>query len=94
MTIAVSRLVNAGISGRHKIELMATTKRSCPDAYFHLYRNQVNAIIVLRVILLIAGFLLKISPLWTIGVVLLIIGLVLMVMGRAGHAVGGRRHYY
>jgi Family of unknown function (DUF6131) len=50
--------------------------------------------IVLGVILLIAGFLLKISLLWTIGVVLLVIGLVLMVMGRAGHAIGGRRHYY
>ncbi|MGW4097542.1 DUF6131 family protein [Mycobacterium sp. NPDC004974] len=50
--------------------------------------------IVLGVILLIAGFLLKISLLWTIGVVLLIIGLVLMVMGRAGHAIGGRSHYY
>lgn len=50
--------------------------------------------IVLGIVLLIAGFLLKISLLWTIGVILLIIGLVLMVMGRTGHAVGGRRHYY
>ena len=28
------------------------------------------------------------------GVVLVVIGLVLMLMGRMGHAVGGRRHYY
>ena len=50
--------------------------------------------IILGIILLIAGFLLKISILWTIGVIVLLIGLVLAVMGAAGRAVGGRRHYY
>jgi len=50
--------------------------------------------IVLGIILLVAGFLFKISLLWTVGLVLLIIGLVLMVAGRTGHAIGGRRHYY
>ena len=50
--------------------------------------------IILGIILLVAGFLLKISLLWTIGLILLIVGLVLMVMGRMGRAVGGRRHYY
>ena len=49
--------------------------------------------IILGIILLVAGFLLKISILWTIGLILLIVGLVLMVMGRMGRAVGGRRHY-
>ena len=29
-----------------------------------------------------------------IGVILLIVGVVLAIAGRAGHAVGGRRHYY
>ncbi len=29
-----------------------------------------------------------------IGVILLVVGVVLAVAGRAGHAVGGRRHYY
>ena len=43
--------------------------------------------IILGIVLLIAGFLLKISLLWTIGIVLLVIGLVLMVVGRMGHAV-------
>ena len=50
--------------------------------------------IILGIILLIAGFVLKISILWTIGIILLIIGAVLMLMGRTGRAVGGRRHYY
>ena len=29
-----------------------------------------------------------------VGVILLVVGLILFVAGRAGHAVGGRRHYY
>ncbi|GAA3011227.1 DUF6131 family protein [Kitasatospora sp. NPDC006786] len=50
--------------------------------------------IVLGVILLIIGFVTGISILWTIGIVLVAIGLVLWVAGALGHAVGGRRHYY
>jgi Family of unknown function (DUF6131) len=29
-----------------------------------------------------------------LGVILLVVGLILTLMGRMGHAVGGRRHYY
>ena len=50
--------------------------------------------IILGIILLVAGFLLKISILWTIGIIVLLIGVVLAVMGAAGRAVGGRRHYF
>ena len=50
--------------------------------------------IILGIILLLAGFLLKISILWTIGIIVLIIGVVLTVMGSMGRAVGGRRTYY
>ena len=50
--------------------------------------------IVLGIILLIAGFVFKIPILWSIGVVLLLIGAVLWILGSMGHAVGGRRHYY
>ena len=50
--------------------------------------------IVLGIILLIAGFLLKVSILWTIGAILVVIGLVLTLLGSTGRAVGGRRTYY
>ncbi|MEW1638483.1 DUF6131 family protein [Streptomyces sp. NPDC093801] len=50
--------------------------------------------IILGVILLIIGFLTGISILWTIGVILVVIGLVLWLLGAVGHAVGGRKHYY
>jgi hypothetical protein len=51
-------------------------------------------VIVLGVILLIIGFIAAIPILWTIGIVLLIVGLVLEVLGSTGRAVAGRRHYY
>ncbi|BBX61176.1 hypothetical protein MSAS_03500 [Mycobacterium saskatchewanense] len=50
--------------------------------------------IILGIILLIAGFVLKISILWTLGIILLVIGAVLAVLGSTGRAVGGRRHYF
>jgi hypothetical protein len=50
--------------------------------------------IVLGLILLVAGFLLSIPVLWTIGVVVLVIGLALAVLGLLGREVAGRRHYY
>jgi hypothetical protein len=50
--------------------------------------------IVLGVILLILGFVLKISILWTIGIIVLIIGVVFFVLGSLGHAVGGCRYWY
>ncbi|WP_330255941.1 DUF6131 family protein [Nocardia sp. NBC_00565] len=50
--------------------------------------------IIFGVILLIAGFLLGIPLLVTVGVIVLLMGAALWVAGTAGHAVGGRRHYY
>jgi hypothetical protein len=51
-------------------------------------------VILVGIILLILGFLLKIAILWTLGIIVLVIGLILMLMGSMGRAVGGRRHYY
>ncbi|WP_433716044.1 DUF6131 family protein [Nocardia sp. CA-084685] len=50
--------------------------------------------IVLGIILLVLGFIFNIPILWTIGIVVLVIGLVLLLLGSTGRAVGGRRHYY
>ena len=50
--------------------------------------------IVLGIVLLVAGFLLKISILSTVGMFVLVVGLVLTLMGSLGPAVGGRRTYY
>ncbi|MFD8722846.1 DUF6131 family protein [Streptomyces sp. NPDC059629] len=50
--------------------------------------------IALGVILLVLGFVFNIGLLWTIGIVLLVIGLALLLLGSLGHAVAGRRHYW
>jgi uncharacterized membrane protein HdeD (DUF308 family) len=50
--------------------------------------------IVLGLVLLIIGFIAKVAILWTIGIVLVLVGLALIVLGSMGRAVGGRRHYY
>lgn len=50
--------------------------------------------IILGVILLIVGFLLKLAIVWTIGIVVLAVGLVLALLGFVGRGIGGRRHYW
>lgn len=50
--------------------------------------------IVLGLVLLIAGYLLHIGILSTVGVVLLVVGAVLAIAGAVGRPVAGRRHYY
>ena len=50
--------------------------------------------IIFGILLLIIGFVAGIAILWTIGIVVVIIGVILALLGMAGHAVGGRRHYY
>ncbi|MCM2389568.1 DUF6131 family protein [Streptomyces albipurpureus] len=50
--------------------------------------------IILGLILLIIGLVAGIGVLWTIGIILVGIGVVLWALGALGHAVGGRRHYW
>ena len=50
--------------------------------------------IVLGVILLILGFIFGIQWLWTIGIILLVIGAILWILGAVGRPVAGRRYWY
>jgi Family of unknown function (DUF6131) len=50
--------------------------------------------IVLGIVLLILGYVFAIPLLWTIGIVLLVIGAVLWILGSVGRPVGGRRYWY
>jgi hypothetical protein len=50
--------------------------------------------IILGVILLILGFVFSISILWTIGIILVVIGAILWLLGSMGRAIGPRRHYW
>ena len=50
--------------------------------------------ILFGAVLMLLGFLLGVPVLWSIGLVVLVVGAVLWLLGSLGHAVGGRRHYY
>ena len=50
--------------------------------------------IVVGIVLLLLGFLLKVAILWTLGIIVLVVGLILALLGSMGRAVGGRRHYW
>ena len=50
--------------------------------------------IILGVILLILGIIFHIGVLWTIGIVLIVIGLILELLGALDRPFMGRRHYW
>ena len=50
--------------------------------------------IVLGIILLIIGFVAQIAIIWTIGVIVVVVGLVFAILGFAGREIGGRKHWY
>jgi hypothetical protein len=52
------------------------------------------AMIILGIVLLLLGILLNVGILWTLGIILVIVGVVLYILGSMGRAVGGRPHYW
>lgn len=50
--------------------------------------------ILLGIILLVIGFLTGIPIIWTLGIIALVVGAILAIAGMAGHAIGGRTHYW
>lgn len=50
--------------------------------------------LVLGVILLVLGWLTGLSVLHTVGIILLVVGLVLVLLGAAGRPVAGRRYWF
>ena len=49
---------------------------------------------IFGVILMLIGIVTGITILWSIGVLILLVGAVRWLLGMMGRAVGGRRHYY
>lgn len=50
--------------------------------------------VVLGIVLLILGYVLAVPVLWTIGIILLVVGAVFWILGAAGRPVGGRRYWF
>jgi hypothetical protein len=53
-----------------------------------------DRMIVLGLILLILGWVLGIGILVTIGIIVLVIGVVFLILGQTGRAVAGRKYWY
>jgi hypothetical protein len=51
-------------------------------------------VIVLGVVLLLIGFLAKVAIIWTLGIIVLVVGAALVIAGTAGREIGGRRYWY
>jgi uncharacterized membrane protein HdeD (DUF308 family) len=66
----------------------------CPSqATDHISDPEV-VMILLGVILLIIGFVASVPIIWTLGIILVVVGAILALLGGTGRAVGGRRHWY
>jgi hypothetical protein len=50
--------------------------------------------ITLGIVLILVALLAKVAVLETLGLILLVVGVVLFLLGSTGRAVGGRRHYW
>src|ERR1035437_8286772 len=64
------------------------------DCYPLVTYRRDRPMILLGVILMVIGFVAVIPLLWTSGIILVVIGVILALAGMMGYAVGGRRHYY
>jgi hypothetical protein len=50
--------------------------------------------IVLGIILIVVGYLVPVPILYTIGGILVVVGVILWILGAAGRPVGGRRYWF
>ncbi len=50
--------------------------------------------IIAGIVLLLLGLVLGVGILYTIGIILIVVGAVLWLVGSTGRAIGGRKHYY
>ncbi|HUW77614.1 MAG TPA: DUF6131 family protein [Candidatus Nanopelagicaceae bacterium] len=50
--------------------------------------------IILGIVLILLAVIAGIAILKTLGLVLLVVGIVLLLLGQSGRSIGGRRHYW
>jgi hypothetical protein len=58
------------------------------------HRKENCAVIILGVLLLLIGWLTGISLLYTVGAIVLIVGVVFLILGNVGRPVGGRKVWF
>lgn len=65
-----------------------------PPALSAWFGERHTSMIIFGILLLAIGFFAHVPILWTVGIVVLVIGAALWLMGSMGHELGGRKHYY
>lgn len=58
------------------------------------FRHEGCSMIILGLILLLIGYFAGISLLYYVGGILLVVGVVFLILGRTGRAVGGRANWF
>jgi hypothetical protein len=51
-------------------------------------------VILLGIVVVILGLVVGLPLLWSVGMIVLVVGIVLALFGTVGHEVGGRVHYW
>ena len=85
------RTVSAQLRGLRSLRIQASR---CGQRFNVVPFGKLRRMIILGLVLLLIGLLIGSGLLWSVGIVLLLVGVVLMVLGRSGHKIGGRAHYF
>ena len=80
--------------GQETSSLSSHGDRFVARATLHRQNGKSVQMIALGLVLMLLGFLFGIPILWTVGIVVAVIGAILLVLGSSGHQVGARRHYW
>jgi Family of unknown function (DUF6131) len=72
----------------------AAARSTAREICFKLKVRRPKLIVLGICLLIIAAIIPKLAVLWGVGIIVLVVGLILLILGRTGRAVGGRRHYY
>ena len=69
------------------------TSRTCRNVLGNNSSRR-DIMIILGIVLLIVAWLAGIPILWTLGIILIVVGVILELLGAVGRPMFGRRHYY
>lgn len=84
-------MIPAGKKCVHTPKTSPDPKPQCSSGHPHFRENPV---IILGIVLLLIGYFTAISILYTIGGILVLVGVVLWILGAVGRPVGGRNTWY
>ena len=88
------RLATRGRARRSSGGLAGDESGNSPSTTHHRFDRSESIMIVLGVILLLIGYFTGLSLLYTIGGILVVVGVVLWLLGAVGQPIGGRKVWY